>query len=76
MTIWSSVKIFYCLISFMETLEEIFRPNGFIEKSAVWPAGDEPVRGRIIFGCVPTNCDDAAERTVGNLGFDPVIRHT
>lgn len=58
----------------METLEEIFHPNGFIEKSAVWPAGAEPVR-RIIFACVPTNCDDAAGRTQGDLGFDPVIRH-
>lgn len=53
----------------METLEEIFHPNGFIEKSAVWPVGDGPVC-RIIFACVPTNCDDAAARTTGNLGFD------
>lgn len=53
----------------METLEEIFHPNGFIEKSAVWPVGGRPVR-RIIFACVPTNCDDAAARSQSNLGFD------
>lgn len=44
--IWSDVGIrffFYCLISFMETLEEIFHLNEFIEKSAVWPAGVAPV---------------------------------
>lgn len=49
-------SIFLLLDSFMETLEEIFHSDGFIEKSAVWTVGGAPVRWatreRIQFCCI------------------------
>lgn len=65
----NSVQFFYCLISFMETLEEIFHLNGFIEKSAVWASWLRASQGRIIVACARSNCDDAAERR--NSAFGP-----